>query len=51
MTDDKMEYGYRLKEFPEDEIKVAKKEDPKDDGPLGAIAQWFTALDSPLNKD
>ena len=46
-----MEYGYRLKEFPEDDIKVAKKEDPKEETWYSPIAQWFTALDSPLNKD
>lgn len=51
MTDDKLEYGYRLKEFPEDEIKVATKEDPEDESFFAPIAQWFTALDSPLNKD
>jgi len=44
---DKFEYGYRLKEFPDDPVKVASKESTKvSDNPF---AQWFNALDNPLN--
>jgi len=43
----KFEYGYRLKEFEDDPVKIA---DPKaaeaSDNP---VANWFNALDNPLN--
>ena len=46
---DKFEYGYRLKEFPDDPIKMATKE--KTEQPTNPIMQWFNTLDSPLNRD
>ena len=40
-------YGYRLKEFPDDPIKIADKEasEPSDN----PLVNWFNALDSGLN--
>ncbi|KAL1519044.1 hypothetical protein AB1Y20_003312 [Prymnesium parvum] len=45
---DKFEYGYRLKEFPDDPIRLAKKESTEQ--PTNPILQWFNTLDSPLNN-
>jgi len=46
-TDDKFEYGYRLKAFEDDPVKVATKENmEKANNP---IQQWFNSLDNPLN--
>lgn len=43
----KLEYGYRLAEFADDEIKLANKEaTEQSDNPL---LNWFNALDTPLN--
>ena len=41
------EYGYRLKEFADDPVKIASKEaTEQNDNPL---RNWFNALDNPLN--
>ncbi|KOO31805.1 hypothetical protein Ctob_006441 [Chrysochromulina tobinii] len=46
-TNDKFEYGYRIKEFEDDPVKLATKENvEKANNP---IQQWFNALDNPLN--
>jgi len=43
----KFEYGYRLKEFPDDPVKVA---DPNAAEPsTNPLVNWFNALDSGLN--
>jgi len=47
-TDDRFEYGYRLKEFPDDPVKIASKENTEQT--QNPIMQWFNALDNPLNK-
>uniref|UniRef100_A0A7S4HFH6 Uncharacterized protein n=1 Tax=Prymnesium polylepis TaxID=72548 RepID=A0A7S4HFH6_9EUKA len=47
-SEDKFEYGYRLKEFPDDPVKLATKEATEQ--PSNPIMQWFNALDNPLNK-
>ncbi len=39
--------GYRLKEFPDDPVKVATPEKVEESG--NPIMQWFNALDNPLN--
>ena len=46
-SQNKFEYGYRLKEFPDDEVKIANKDatEPSDN----PIMNWFNALDNPLN--
>merc|ERR1719440_2116419 len=46
-SEHKFEYGYRLKEFEDDPVKIAQKEatEPSDN----PIMQWFNALDNPLN--
>lgn len=44
---DKFEYGYRLKEFADDPVKIASKE--KSEEATNPITQWFNALDNPLN--
>merc|ERR1719453_2981916 len=49
VSEDKFEYGYKLKEFPEDEYKIASKEATEQSD--NAFLNWFNALDSPLNKD
>jgi len=43
----KFEYGYRLKEFEDDEIKVAQKD--ATEVPDNPVMNWFNSLDSPLN--
>jgi len=44
---DKFEYGYRIKDFEDDPVKVATKESmEKANNP---VQQWFNALDNPLN--
>jgi hypothetical protein len=46
-SEKKFEYGYRLKEFEDDPVKLANKEaTEQSDNP---IANWFNALDNPLN--
>merc|ERR1719238_2592854 len=46
-SEHKFEYGYRLKEFEDDPVKVADKDaTEQSDNP---IMQWFNSLDSPLN--
>lgn len=43
----KFEYGYRLKEFEDDPVKLANPDAQEQaDNP---IAQWFNTLDNPLN--
>merc|ERR1719478_182670 len=44
---EKFEYGYRLKEFADDPVKIATKE--KSEEASNPITQWFNALDNPLN--
>uniref|UniRef100_A0A7S0EVK7 Photosystem II reaction center Psb28 protein n=1 Tax=Phaeocystis antarctica TaxID=33657 RepID=A0A7S0EVK7_9EUKA len=44
---DKFEYGYRLREFPDDEVKIAQKDAAKES--TNPFMQWFNQLDSPLN--
>jgi len=44
---DKFEYGYRLKEFPDDPVKLATKDNV--DKANNPIQQWINALDNPLN--
>ena len=41
--------GFRLKEFPDDPIKIATKEATEQS--TNPILNWFNALDSPLNRD
>uniref|UniRef100_A0A7S0Q2N3 Uncharacterized protein n=1 Tax=Coccolithus braarudii TaxID=221442 RepID=A0A7S0Q2N3_9EUKA len=48
VSEDRFEYGFRLKDFPEDPIKVASKE--KTEVTTNPLMQWFNSLDSPLNK-
>merc|ERR1712094_51229 len=42
-----LEYGYRLKEFPDEEPKLANR-DAKEQSE-NPIMNWFNALDNPLN--
>lgn len=46
---DKFEYGYRLKEFPDDPVKIVSEEKTKQ--PTNPIMQWFNTLDNPLNRE
>merc|ERR1719426_578727 len=46
-SNEKFEYGYRLKEFEDDPIKIADK-DAKEVSE-NPIMNWFNALDNPLN--
>ena len=46
---DKFEYGYRLKEFPDDPVKIASEEKTKET--TNPIMQWFNTLDNPLNRE
>ena len=40
-------YGFRLKEFPDDPVKLVNKDaKEQSDNP---IMNWFNALDNPLN--
>ena len=49
VTSDKFEYGYRMREFPDDPIKIADPEATKEsDNPL---VNWFNQLDNPFNRD
>merc|ERR1711918_144606 len=43
----RFEYGYRLKEFADDPVKIADKDasEPSDN----LFMNWFNALDNPLN--
>merc|ERR1712176_1697613 len=42
-----IEYGFRLKEFPDDPVKLVNKDaKEQSDNP---IMNWFNALDNPLN--
>merc|ERR1719389_678766 len=43
----KLEYGYRVKEFQDDPVKVANP-DAKEESE-NPIKQWFNTLDNPLN--
>jgi hypothetical protein len=43
-----LEYGYRLKVFPDDPVRVAKKQTGKSENP---IMNWFGSLTSPVNTD
>jgi len=47
-SEEKFEYGYRLKEFPDDPVKLATKEATEQ--PSNPLMQWFNMLDNPLNK-
>ena len=40
-------YGFRLKEFEDDPVKIADKD--ASEPATNPIVQWFQALDSPLN--
>ena len=46
-SQNKFEYGYRLKEFEDDPVKIAQKDatEPSDN----PIMNWFNTLDNPLN--
>merc|ERR1712087_86670 len=46
---DKFEYGFRLKDFPDDPVKIATKDTAKES--TNPFMQWFNQLDSPLNND
>merc|ERR1719238_621115 len=46
-SDNRFEYGYRLKEFPDDEVKIAQKDATEPSS--NPLANWFNALDNPLN--
>lgn len=43
----KLEYGYRVKDFPDDPVKVANPDAAKEEE--NPVKQWFNALDNPLN--
>lgn len=45
---EKFEYGYRLREFPDDPIKIASQEKTKP-STGNPIVDWFNSLDSGLN--
>ena len=42
------EYGYRLKKFPDDEIRLAFKRTGKSENP---IMNWIGSLSNPVNTD
>ena len=44
------EYGYQLKEFPDEEIRLAEK-GGNEGGFLGGLKAWIGNLTSPLNVD
>lgn len=44
---DNIEFGYQLREFDDEEIKVAEKE--SDQGIQGALRKWFRAWQNPMN--
>ena len=46
-SEHKFEYGFRLKEFPDDPVKIADKDasEPSDN----PVVNWFNSLDSGLN--
>ena len=44
---EKFEYGFRLKEFEDDPVKIADKEATEPS--TNPVMQWFQQLDSPLN--
>jgi len=46
-SQEKFEYGYRLKEFEDDPVKIADKDATEPS--TNPIMQWFQQLDSPLN--
>merc|ERR1711990_965187 len=46
-SEHKFEYGYRIKEFEDDPVKVANKEATEES--TNPVMQWFNALDNPLN--
>lgn len=43
----KLEYGYRVKDFPDEPVKVANPNAGKEEE--NPVKQWFNALDNPLN--
>jgi len=49
VSTDKFEYGYRLKEFPDDPVKICTKQSTE--ASTNPFMQWFNQLDNPLNKD
>ena len=53
MSTDKFEYGYRLQDFPDDAMRIARKElvEKAEKANSNPLMQWFSQLDSPLNKD
>ena len=46
-SEHKFEYGFRLKEFPDDPVKVADKD--ASEPSTNPLVNWFNALDSGLN--
>ena len=46
-SEHKLEYGYRIKDFEDDPVKIANK-DAKEQSE-NPLQQWFNALDNPLN--
>lgn len=46
---DKFEYGYKLRDFPNDPWSTASVDATKQS--TNPLMQWFNQLDSPLNKD
>jgi hypothetical protein len=49
MSTDKFEYGYKLRDFPDDPWSTASVDATKQS--TNPLMQWFNQLDSPLNKD
>lgn len=47
-SEERFEYGYRLREFPDDPVRVASKEATEQ--AENPILQWFNTLDNPLNN-
>merc|ERR1719238_2074861 len=46
-SEHKFEYGFRLKEFPDDPVKIADKD--ASEPSTNPLVNWFNALDSGLN--
>ena len=46
-SQNKFEYGYRLKEFEDDPVKIADKDATEPSS--NPLQGWFNALDNPLN--
>jgi hypothetical protein len=49
MSTDKFEYGFKLRDFPDDPWRTASVDATKQS--TNPLMQWFNQLDSPLNKD